>query len=159
MLYSVTMLPMESASKYLTYGVVAGAAREIMEQMEAITDYWMEVALKCLKGAKFVLLFWGGQRVCNWVVFNQIHCCLVLNWVSNFPRWDHETINENTTFVRGNGSLYSAKKSEGEFSRQKTPIQFTAEIMRLLAARWREAGGPPSIQKSKKRRGRPRKFL
>ena len=75
----------------------------------------------------------------------------------NLPRWDHEKSEETSHFVREDGSVYSVNKSECEFSRQNTPIKFTAEVMRLLAARWREANGDSMDSKQRKKRGRPRR--
>lgn len=68
--------------------------------------------------------------------------------------WDHEEKETCSQHVGLNGYVYSSKKNTCRFDHDSTCVQFIAEVMRLLAAQWREHRTPKKV---KGRRGRPRK--
>ena len=75
---------------------------------------------------------------------------------SCYPNWDNEKCQGLITHVNKHGKVFFGKKKVCEFKEKNTSIKFTAEIMRLLSARWREANWPiESETKRKKKRGRP----
>ena len=104
---------------------------------------------------------------------HKIASCL-LRWTRNMQLSDYNEIDKLARFSvkdsRGSGFPFDHEQRQNEFSIalvKKSPLQdreyiyFVAEVMRLLAARWRECGTSQSHRVDKggpKTRGRPSKI-